>query len=185
MKEEIKKLTEQLKNSGIDVSRYGKGKSKKIEDLFKEIKDNETVLINEDGKLLRKSQIVNVEILYKDKEGNKFVLREQKQIFNDGRERKRDHLLGSLSGKMKVNENPKESIIREIQEELGISGQIDVLDNGYDEETIKSQSYPGLLTNYVTYRFVANLLDKDFKSDGYIEKTDSLTTYFVWEKIKS
>ena len=78
--------------------------------------------------------------------------------------------------------NSKESIIREIQEELGISDPLDVNESSIDTEIIESPSYPGLPTHYITSRFTAEIPEKDFKSEGYVEKTDNLTTYFVWKK---
>jgi hypothetical protein len=178
----MQEIEKQLNDSGIDMSLYGQGKAKTIKDLVKEIEDNETVLVKENGKLLRKVQVGNVEIFYTNKTGDKFILKEDKQVFNDGRERRRAHLSGSLSGKMRVDENPKESIIREIQEELGISSRLDVKEKITETETIESQSYPGLPTCYITNRFTADMTDKDFKLEGYVEKTNSLTTYFVWKK---
>lgn len=182
-KKELENLKRQLQDAGIDLSLYGKCATKNIDDLLEEIKSGETVLSkNKDGKLLRNINVGSVDIFYTNKNGEKFKLKEDKQSFKDGCERKRK-LPGSVSGKIKKGENPEETIIREVKEELGIicnnlsKGDIIV-------ETKISSSYPGLLSQYTTHHFSMNILDKDFKPEGYIEKTNRMKIFFIWEKIK-
>ena len=176
-------LKNRLKAGGIDTSQYGIGKAKTLEHLLEEIKAGEmTLAINEEGILLRRLIITSTEIYYTNPQKEKFKLKEEKQIFFDGRERARD-FVGSVSGKIKGDESPEHSAKREIEEELGISSPLIVIDNGKAIETKETASYPGLLSEYTIYKFIVHLEDKDFKPEGYIEKKDGLTTFFVWEKV--
>ena len=182
----VEKLIKRLTDAGIDVSKYGVGKAKTIGHLLKEIQEGEIDLVSdEEGKLLRKVRIGTVEIFYTAKNGEKFKLKEEKQIFADGRVRNRDDFNCSVAGKMKKGEDPKEAVVREIREELGIEDVFEIRENGTEIKKKESMSYPGLISEYVKYDFIADMNEKNYRPEGYTEKTDSLTTHFVWEKIKS
>lgn len=182
--ESIDSLRLKLEKSGIDTSQWGTGKAKTLEHLLKEIEEGETVLVTgEKGELLRKVIVARANIYYLDSKANKFRLKEERQVFKDGRERKRD--LGiTVSEKIKLNEDPKEAMIRGIQEEPGISGEIDLTEMGTDEETIESPSYPGLLSQYIRHNFETILNKEQFKPEGYLEEQDGISTYFIWEKVE-
>ncbi|EKD42919.1 MAG: hypothetical protein ACD_72C00533G0001 [uncultured bacterium] len=178
----IEVLKAQLQNNGIDLSKWGQGDAKTIEQLFEEIEEGETELIKDiDGKLVRKVLGVGADIYYVD--GDKtFRLKEEKQVFGDGRVRVRD-FGRAVSEKMKFGEYSHDAMVRGIQEELGISSNVTL----HEIETIvdkkDSPSYPGLMSNYVVDVFKVELTSRQYKSEGYIEERDGLTTYFVWEQI--
>src|SRR3989339_868660 len=131
----IEVLKAQLQNNGIDLSKWGQGDAKTIE-----------------------------------------------QVFGDGRVRVRD-FGRAVSEKMKFGEYSHDAMVRGIQEELGISSNVTL----HEIETIvdkkDSPSYPGLMSNYVVDVFKVELTSRQYKSEGYIEERDGLTTYFVWEQI--
>lgn len=182
--EELENLKEELRESGIDISQYGKDGAKRVEDLLKEIQDKEASLIlDEKENLIRKVSVGTVNIFYTSPKGEKYILKEEKQVFKDGRKRERKNLDTSVAGKIKADEDPEEAIIREIQEELGIFTKVDVFEEDFKTERVISPSYPGLMTEYVMYKFSANIEEDDYKPEGYIEKTDTLDTYFVWKKL--
>jgi hypothetical protein len=176
-------LKKSLENSGIDTSKWGKGQAKTLADLQKEIEGGETLLVNnESGELLRKITVSDADIYFLSPEGKKYRLKEEKQVFKDGRERRRN--LGiTVSEKMKPDEDPKNTMIRGIQEELGIRGNIALTKVGMKDEIKTSPSYPGLQTQYVIYKFQALLNVEQFNPNGYIEEQDGLSTYFVWEEM--
>jgi len=177
-------LRQQLEGAGINVSEWGKGQAKTLAHLQKEIKSGETVLVTgEQGELLRKVVVGGVDIFYVSPDGKKYRLKEDKQIFKDGRERKRD-LGQAVSEKMKPKEDPKDAMIRGVREELGIEGEISLTETGADEQLLSSPSYPGLQSQYIRYKFEAMLNDQQFKSNGYVEEQDDKSTYFVWEEVK-
>lgn len=118
------------------------------------------------------------DIYYHAPDGKKYRLKEDRQVFKDGRERRRE-LGRAVSEKMK----PRTAMIRGIQEELGISSKIILIDTGTDEQKIASPSYPGLESLYIRHKFRAELTDEQFNPDGYEEEQDDKMTYFIWEEI--
>jgi len=180
----VESLKAQLEGAGINTAEWGTGQAKTLAHLVKEIEGGETVLVeNEAGELLRKVIVGGADIYYVSPEGKKYRLKEEKQIFKDGRERRRD-LGQAVSEKMKPGEEPKEAIIRGVQEELGISGEVLLEDVATNEQTITSPSYPGLKSQYINYKFKATLNDAQFKPNGYIEEQTDKSTYFIWEEVK-
>ena len=179
-------LRQQLENAGIDISKWGKGQAKTLAHLQEEIESGETILATgEQGELLRKVVVGGADIYYNSPEGEKYRLKEDKQVFKDGRERRRD-LGHAISEKMKPDENPKDAMIRGIREELGIEGEISLAEIGIDEQLPSSPglSYPGLQSQYIRHKFETTLNDRQFKRDGYVEEREDKSTYFVWEEVK-
>ncbi len=176
-------LQEQLESAGIDTSNWGTGQTKTLAHLQKEIKNGETVLITgETGKLLRQVVVGGADVYYESPDGKKYRLREDRQVFKDGRERQRN-LGQAVSEKMKPDEDPTEAMIRGIREELGISGEINLTESGTDEQTLSSPSYPGLESRYVSHKFRAILDDEQFNPNGYVEKQLDKSTYFLLEEV--
>jgi hypothetical protein len=179
--EALKKL---LEDAGIDFSEWGKGEAKAIEHLRSEINEGESILEKgESGELVRRVSIVGADIYYVSPGGERLHLKEDRQIFKDGRERKRDYG-HAVSEKMKQGEDPRVAIIRGIREELGIDGLIDPQKAWEDEKIILSPSYPGLVSHYIRYGFDVILSENQFKPEGYIEEQDKMSTYFIWEEVK-
>lgn len=176
-------VAQQLEDAGIDVSNWGKGGAKTIEHLQREIDSGEAELVtNEQGELLRKVTIGQADVFYISPEGKKFYLKEEKQIFKDGRKRERE-LDPSIAEKMKPDESPAEAIERGIREELGVEGELEIKQIGVDEEINESPSFPGLKSQYSLYKFEAMFNDDQFNPDGYIEEQEDKNTYFVWEEL--
>jgi hypothetical protein len=172
-----------LKRGGIDFSQWGKGETKTLNHLQREIENGEcTLIIGKQGEVLREVVIARANIFYISKEGKKYRLKEEKQVFKDGRERRRN-LKYSLNEKVKFGENIKEAMIRGIKEELGIEGDLSLKETGIEEETEDSPSYPGLKSHYIYHNFEVSLNDQQFNPNGYIEDQEDKTTYFIWEEI--
>ena len=89
---------------GIPVDEWGKGYAKTIWHLEKEIGSEECSLVEDNGTLVREIEFVMCEIFYKG-----LKLKEEKQIFKDGRERTRVKE-SSMSEKMKIGEDPSYNI---------------------------------------------------------------------------
>jgi len=176
-------LKQQLEGAGIDTSVWGTGQAKTLAHLQKEIESGETILIKgKEGELLRKVVVGGADVFYVSPEGKKYRLKEDRQVFKDGRERRRD-LGQAVSEKMKPDENPNDAMIRGIQEELGIVGEIILTETGTDEQLLTSPSYPGLQSQYIRHKFEAILNQKQFKQNGYVEEQPDKSTYFIWEEI--
>lgn len=181
----INMLKKLLEDNGIDISQWGKGAAKTIEHLQKEIVEQETFLIiGETGELIRKVVIVGADIYYTSQDGKRYRLKEDRQVFNDGSERRRDYG-HAVSEKMKIEEEPEIAMIRGIREELGIEGVIQLSKTEADEKVISSPSYPGLNSHYIRYGFEVFLSENQFNIEGYVEEQADKKTYFVWEQINS
>jgi len=179
----IQGLQLQLEKAGIDLPQWGKGAAKTVAHLQQEIKAGETILsADERGKLLRTVTVVGANIFYHSPDGKTFRLREERQVFADGRERRRN-LGHSVSEKMKPDENPRDAMLRGIREELGITGEIELTEAGTDEQLLLSPSYPGLQSRYIRHDFDVVLNDEQFRPEGYIEEQLDKRTCFVWEEM--
>lgn len=122
----LDKLKNFLSSVGIEIFEWGSGVAKTVEHLYSEIQRGESVLVRgEQGEIVRRVRIAGVDIYYSTPEGNILRLIEDRQVFPDGRVRRRDYD-HAVSEKLKPEEEPLEGAIRGIQEELGIISEIDV-----------------------------------------------------------
>ncbi len=179
----IQFLKQCLEYAGIDLDTWGTGEAKTLHHLQKEIESAETALVTgAQGQLLRKVTVCAANVYHVSLEGKKYRLKEEKQIFKDGRERRRG-LEQAVSEKMKPDEDPRNAMIRGMKEELGIQGEIFLEETAVEEQLLSSPSYPGLQSQYVRYIFRAILTGHQFKPGGYIEEQKDKSTYFVWEEV--
>lgn len=179
----VEELASKLSEYKIPYENWGTGYAKSLEHLFDEIKGNECSIVDVQGYLVRHIEFVGVRIFYTDESGNKYYLKEDRQVFKDGRVRRRT-MQSSVSEKMKFGEDPELSALRGVEEELGIKLKKEQLmkhrDLDYDGG---SQSYPGLKSKYKGHVFNCNLKREQFRPNGYVEVQKDKSTYFVWEKI--
>ena len=181
--ETVEQLIAKLKEYHIPHDSWGTGYAKTVEHLLDELKNKECSIVDIQGYLVRYIEFVGVRIFYTDRDGVKYYLKEDRQVFKDGRERRRT-MASSVSEKMKFGEDPMLSAIRGVEEELGIKlkdGQlIKHRDLDYDGG---SQSYPGLKSKYKGHVFNCNLKREQYRPEGYVEVQKDKSTYFVWEKV--
>lgn len=181
--QELIDLTNLLKQHDIPCDIWGTGKSKTINHLLDEIKNNESELKIISSNLIRFIEFVGIKIFYTDEEGQKWFLKEDRQEFKDGRTRRRN-IPSSVSEKMKSGEDPLISGIRGVREELGIKIYGHQLrkhrDLNYDGGSL---SYPGLETKYKGHKFICELEKSQFNPSGYIEVQTDKKTFFVWNKL--
>jgi hypothetical protein len=169
-------LKSYLMNYGIPVDEWGKGYAKTIGHLEKEIESEECSLVEDNGTLIREIEFVMCEIFYND-----LKLKEEKQIFKDGRERTRVKE-SSMSEKMKIGEDPLNSLIRGIEEELGVNVREDqLISQGVIRRESVSESFPGLTTRYLGHKFSCVFDDSQYNPEGYVEHQKDKSTYFIWE----
>jgi hypothetical protein len=176
-------LVSKLKEYGIPCDDWGKGYAKNVSNLLDELKNDECAIFDEQGYLVRYIEFVGIRIFYKDKDGIKYYLKEDRQIFKDGRERRRT-MAASVSEKMKFGEDAEIAAVRGIEEELGIQvEQVQLIKKDELSYDGGSQSYPGLKSKYKGHVFILNLRQGQYKPEGYVEVQKDKSTYFVWEKI--
>lgn len=178
------RFTKYLEFYAIEIHRWGINSAKTIQHLIKELNEEESVLCeNDDGLLIRQLNVVTALIYFETSDGTQHILREENQVFGDGRMRQRENKDSSVSEKMKPNENPEDAIKRGIQEELNIQGELIVTKYETTTKTNYTDSYPTLLSQYNIHRYRVHLSKEQFNADGYIEKQQDKTTTFVWSKI--
>lgn len=178
------RLNSKLKEYNIPVDLWGTGNAKTVNHLYNEILEKESIIEEESGYLIRYIEFVGIRIYYTDENEHRWVLKEDRQEFKDGRVRRRN-MPSSVSEKMKFGEDPIISAVRGIKEELGIevnnSQLIKRRDLNYDGG---SSSYPGLKTRYKGHQYTCYLEREQFDPKGYIEVQEDKSTFFSWQKIQ-
>jgi hypothetical protein len=175
-------LENKLMRYSIPIQQWGTENAKTTEHLLDELNNEECIIRDEGGYLVRYIEFVGIRMLYKDKDGITWLLKEDRQEFKDGRIRRRD-MQASVSEKMKSGENPLVSAVRGIEEELGFkveSSQLIKLTPLYYNGG--SQSYPGLKSKYVGHQFTCYLTHEQFVKNGYVEVQKDKSTFFKWIK---
>ena len=178
---ELKAILERHK---IPTESWGRGEAKTLSHLLAEIHGEEVVLQEESDRLLRVIATVMLDVYCAV--GNKvLVLKEDRQIFHDGRCRSRS-LNTSLGEKMKRGEKAEEAARRALREELCITENLPFTQTSEPRtESAPSRSFPGLLTMNTHYTFKVSLPQNHYRAEGYIERQSDKTTYFVWETKKN
>jgi len=144
--------------AGIDVSAWGRGAAKGVDDLFEELEREETILQFGSIGVRRWLNVVKVRITPPDRPERQLV--EARQIFPDGRERARGL---PLSEKMFAREDPLAAARRGVSEELGAAihqgARVDVDERSLVQwrETRESASYPSLVSHYNLHEYGATV----------------------------
>ncbi|MCA9350934.1 hypothetical protein KC874_04565 [Candidatus Saccharibacteria bacterium] len=178
------RITQLLKKHEVDIFSWGSYEAKTVEHLISEVLSGESQLLETDqGELLRVLEVADGTITYTDSLGAVYKLTEDRQEFADGRVRKREHLKDiSLAEKVAPGEDPKQALLRGIDEELGITGDIYIVGNPtLDEKQVESPSFPGLKTQYRVHKYKLVIGSDSFNPDGYKEQQSDKTTYFIWD----
>lgn len=177
---QVLEITNKLKSYQIPLDKLGTGKAKTINHLAKEVLEGETVLVDNNGEVIRRVELVHIDVRYRS-EGVELQLVEDRQEFKDGRSRRRG--LTGISEKMKPGENPVVSARRALIEELGVNDQLNFESLDTEEGTQTSPSYPGLTTGYLRHEMQITLPNSAFRREGYVEDQSDKSTYFVWKEV--
>jgi len=158
---------------------WGKSGTKSLEELACEIDEGETFLMRDDlGNMSRHVRVLRIIVLSHDQERQ---LRETFQLWKDGRWRSRSEMFGSVSEKLRFDENPAEAVDRALMEELGLPhGPSQRFEIMVSERTGESSSYPGLMCHFEFHDWLV-VLDEDLMAEQYKEVGSRKTTYFDWE----
>lgn len=157
--EDLKKI---LEADGVDCSKFGQGKAKQLDALFKEIQDGSSRLeVGADGKMCRTVEPVFLQLTY----GNK-VLVEKQQTLEDGKVRNRNMVLAEKFEP--ADPNLLYTALRGVEEEMGVlmadlskPGNVSFRDDSYCMmlETMDSKSYPGVPCVYRTHYVMLEVLE--------------------------
>jgi hypothetical protein len=172
-----------LSRFNIDINLWGKGEARTIEHLLKEINMGECQLIESNGGLLRLVTGPGLNVFYND--GERILkLKEEKQVYSDGRVRVRADLEISIGEKLKPGESSFDAARRALSEELNISSNLELISAApITKGPLASVSYPGLKTKYMFEVFDVYLPSEFYKPEGYIEEQIDKKNYYVWVQL--
>lgn len=173
----MQELMTRLAAHGIDLARFGRGEAKSIAHLFAELESGEAELIDRGGQLVRRVTVLNIDV-FADIDGRRLRLVEDRQVFDDGRPRRRD-LSSSVSEKLHKDENRETAVVRALAEELGIRHFTRVSAFTDTATARESLSFPGILSEFAVHH-VAVLIDPDEFREDYREDQQDKSTWFVW-----
>lgn len=165
-----------LEVNSIDTSTWGQGKNKRLDDLWQEIQDGETIL--EENPLRRITTFVQIIIR---QQGNILIEHNQKLASGTIRGRNRPP-----SEKMQPGETVRSAALRGLKQELSLSPyQITLLPTAYKPKTIEgfSASYPGLHTHYTVHTVEAAIPDlplRDFSTTEDSPTDPVRKHYWTW-----
>jgi hypothetical protein len=156
---------------------YGKGASKSVDSLLREIESGECQLIWENEVPVRVLRVSLIAV--RSPLGS---LWEERQEFHDGRVRFRN--IEGVAEKCRPHESFQETAFRGLQEELGLDGTIvaPTLQEIRCETEFRSRfstSYPGLKSHYIRGLFALWLNDP---AQNYVEWGTEKNTYFFWRE---
>ena len=178
-------LLQILVDAKIPVDQFGTGSAKTVQHLLSEVADGESVLsVDAKGKLYRELSVLWVDVLSTHASGDVYALKEDRQVFNDGREKRRQ-LNSSIGEKLKLGEEPVRAVARALAEELGIQEEETTSLHylGEEQKVHTPDTYPGLESSYYFYKYATVISEVAFKPEGYVEYQDDKTNYYVWELI--
>jgi len=168
-----------LHKHAIDVACFGTGSAKTLAHLLAEIADGETLLAEVDSRLVRRVSVLGVDV-FADIDGKCFCLVEDRQVLNDGRERRRK-MPTSISEKLHQGEDVLAAVSRALDEEIGISEFTLLSPTPRTRTEVEdSPSYPGILSEYTKYEVDVLIASSAYKAEGYREVQSDKTTHFVW-----
>ena len=177
--EELKQL---MIEANVPVNEYGRGEAKDIDDLQKEISDGEcTIAVAHDGTLTRQVKPVWVNVLCRLGDGRIMVLREEKQVFKDGRVRKRN-LPSSLGEKLKAGESTDDAALRALKEEIGVI-EVTTMEKVHEESrTFTPPTFPGIKSTYSSTFYDVVIPESAYDAEGYVEYQLKKDNYYVWDQ---
>lgn len=156
---------------------------KSIDSLYEEIKEKECCLKIIDLRLYRHVNVLRIKCYYENDDNEKFILIEQKQVFNNGKVRIRN--FDYVAEKIKEGKDLNKEVCRALDEELSIKldiQQINKDESFHSTEECESPSYNGIMGVYNYYNYNINIKKSQYRS-SYKEVQSDKSTYFIWKKI--
>lgn len=175
-------LAELLEAHGVSTESWGSGEAKEFAQLLAELNAGESFFeLSETQELRRVVEGVWLDVVHETAEGQVLTLVEDRQVFADGRMRRRGNHT-SLGEKLKHGESPERAVNRGLREELGIRSLNGLYYIGTGQEIADSRDYPGLALRLIHHDYAATISSDEFQLEGYIERQADKTTHFVWQK---
>lgn len=176
-------LVEILTKARVPLDEYGQGAAKTIQNLHKELMSGESVMhVSGNFELTRDVNVVWIDVLCTHSSGNVYILREDRQVFKDGRVRMRS-TPSSLGEKMQAGEDLDTAICRALEEEIGVTAIDSLYKIGEEKEKFTPPTYPGLESTYSSHTYVVVIPESAYSPDGYVEHQTEKDNYYVWDLI--
>lgn len=179
-----------LDDAGFPLEKWGEGPTKTYQDLWDEIADGESELTcpetfeerNAYGDIIRRTNVLGIDV-FAEVGGVQYRLREDRQVFKNGKGERRRDLITSIGEKIKRDEDHGTAVLRAIQEELGVSDILSV-EQGETTELWKiTPTYPELPSKLDIYKYSVTLGPEAFRPEGYIEDQETKQIFFVWDQV--
>jgi hypothetical protein len=182
---DLDSLMGHLIGAGLPLEKYGIDGAKTVHHLLQEIHTGDSkVSFDTSGNVYREVKVLWLDVFCSLEDGQLYRLKEDRQVFKDGRANpvKRRNLSSSLGEKLKPDEEPEASISRTLSEELAITAEPAGVYFLETEQTLFTpDTYPGLESTYTHYKYVVTIPPSAFNPEGYIEDQEDKTNYYVWE----
>lgn len=180
----IDQLFNRLLKARIPINKYGKGAAKTINHLLAEINEGESVItVNSSGNLFRQVNVLWVDVFCILASGDMYVLKEDRQEFNDGRIKVRN-LDSSIGEKLQPSESLQDGVKRSLHEEIGVDEIDKICEAGYEEKTFIPDTFPGIESTYKMHKFETVIPETAFVPEGYIEEQSDKTNYYTWKLVQ-
>ena len=180
----LEEWEKRLRETGVPLEEWGKGEAKTLNHLVKEIsREAVTVFFDEKkGIWIREVKDVEVKVLYESFDGTTYFLREDRQVFKDGRVRRRGH--SWVAEKAEKDESGLTVVERAIKEELDLLSPFASGPEYIQKKKVErdSNNFPGIISKHSVSCFEVRLTPEQFNPEGYIEEQEDKTTFFVWEE---
>mmetsp|Transcript_16583 Transcript_16583/g.38828 ORF Transcript_16583/g.38828 Transcript_16583/m.38828 type:complete len:1285 (-) Transcript_16583:107-3961(-) len=143
-----------LQKYGVDINKFGQGSAKSLEELYQEVGvQKKSMLSEEHGKLVRRLELVRINLCSKDPKGQDRMLRLSTEIMEDGRMRTRNQKLAQVVVDSAYwKDVMKECFKHKLRVPDDLQNQVFNLDMKWVKtEVMSSPSFPGLETKYLTH----------------------------------
>ena len=184
--ESAEALEDILAEHNVDISNWKHELSNKtIDDLWREITDNEAKITIEDGEIFRNIEVLRVNAIAFI-EGSAHMLHEYQQYNGHGIRRR--NIEASFSEKKTPNEPVEVPLARAFSEELGtefLPENLRTIDETPKPSIREAKVFPNLKTKYSFYDAQIELFGDQNKPEYKEEQPEKgKTNYFFWEKIR-
>ena len=166
----------------IPLDTWGTGTAKTFDHLMYELRAQESRLEMIDDVLVRVAEGSAIYVYYEDA-GRPLILREDRQVYKDGRVRRRADIDTSVAEKRLPGEDPLETAYRALREELAIAERLPLVwQRKYDKGVVPSDSFPGMMSQYLVNLFELFLPERHYRPEGYVEHQADKSSYFIWKE---
>jgi len=151
-----------LQYAGIDIEQFNRGAAKSLASFYREIVvDKRSYLLEKSGQLERRMELVRLDLVAKDSQGNDHCLMLASETHENGKVRSRNQKLAAVvpeGTSWQEAAKYKFFVCFGLSEDLQ-SSAFSVEAQDFKEETTNSASVPGMPSTYLTHEIRMRVLD--------------------------